>query len=43
MALMGTLVQMHHEPGMVVSFIVALALSGVAAAAAHRAIPEPTH
>jgi DHA2 family methylenomycin A resistance protein-like MFS transporter len=41
-ALMGTLMQMHHDLGMVVSFIVALALSGVAAAAAQRAIPEPT-
>jgi len=41
-ALMGTLVQMHHEPGMVVSFIMAVALSGVVAAAAQRAIPEPT-
>jgi len=35
-------VQMHHEPGMVVSFIVALAMSGLAAAAAQRVIPEPT-
>jgi|KBSSwiStaDraftv2_1062776.scaffolds.fasta_scaffold55502_2 DHA2 family methylenomycin A resistance protein-like MFS transporter len=41
-ALMGTLMQMHHEPGMVVAFTVALALSGVAAVAARRAIPEPT-
>jgi DHA2 family methylenomycin A resistance protein-like MFS transporter len=41
-ALMGTLVQMHQDRGMIVSFIVALALSGVAAAAAQRAIPEPT-
>ena len=40
-ALMGTLMQMHQEPGRVVSFIVALTLSGVAAAAAQRAIPEP--
>jgi hypothetical protein len=39
---MGTLMQLHHELGMLVSFIVALALSGVAAAAAQRAIPEPT-
>jgi len=41
-ALMGTLVQIHHERGMVVSFVVALALSGVVASAAQRAIPEPT-
>jgi DHA2 family methylenomycin A resistance protein-like MFS transporter len=40
-ALMGTLVQMHHDRGMVVSFIVALALFGAVAAAAHSAIPEP--
>jgi DHA2 family methylenomycin A resistance protein-like MFS transporter len=41
-ALMGTLVQIHHERGMVLSFVVALALSGVVASAAQRAIPEPT-
>jgi len=41
-ALMGTLVQIHNERGMVVSFVVALALSGVVASAAQRAIPEPT-
>jgi MFS transporter, DHA2 family, methylenomycin A resistance protein len=35
-ALMGTLVQMHREPGMVVSFIVTLALAAVGAAAARR-------
>jgi DHA2 family methylenomycin A resistance protein-like MFS transporter len=40
-ALMGTLVQMHHERGMVLSFMLALALSGVTAAAAQRAIPQP--
>ncbi|HTJ20930.1 MAG TPA: MFS transporter [Gemmatimonadaceae bacterium] len=40
-ALMGTLVQMHHDRGMVVSFGVTLALFGVIAVWARRAIPEP--
>ena len=40
-ALMGTLVQMHHERGMLVSFAVALALFAVVALWARRAIPEP--
>jgi DHA2 family methylenomycin A resistance protein-like MFS transporter len=38
-ALMGTLVQMHDERGMVVSFTVALVLFGVVAVAAQRVIP----
>jgi DHA2 family methylenomycin A resistance protein-like MFS transporter len=42
-ALMGTLVQMHNERGMVVSFTVALALFGVIAVAAQRAIPPSRH
>jgi DHA2 family methylenomycin A resistance protein-like MFS transporter len=40
-ALMGTLVQMHHDLGMVVSFAVALALFAVVAWWASRSIPEP--
>jgi DHA2 family methylenomycin A resistance protein-like MFS transporter len=40
-ALMGTLVQMHHERGMFVSFAVALALFAVVALWAQRAHPEP--
>jgi DHA2 family methylenomycin A resistance protein-like MFS transporter len=40
-ALMGTLMQMHHERGMVVSFAVAMALFAVIALWASRAIPEP--
>ena len=40
-ALMGTLMQMHHERGMVVSFAIALALFAVSALWARRAIPEP--
>jgi DHA2 family methylenomycin A resistance protein-like MFS transporter len=40
-ALMGTLVQMHHDRGMVVSFTVALVLFGGIAAGATRAIPRP--
>jgi DHA2 family methylenomycin A resistance protein-like MFS transporter len=39
-ALMGTLVQMHHDRGMVVSFTVAVVLFGVIAAGAQRAIPR---
>ena len=41
-ALMGTLLQIHHERGMVGSFTVALALFGVLALTAWRVIPEPT-
>jgi MFS family permease len=37
----GTLMQMHHERGMVVSFAVAMALFAVIALWASRAIPEP--
>jgi DHA2 family methylenomycin A resistance protein-like MFS transporter len=40
-ALMGTLVQMHHDAGMVVSFTVALVSFGVVAVAAQRTIPDP--
>jgi len=40
-ALMGTLVQMHHDRGMVVAFTVALVLFGGIAAGATRAIPRP--
>lgn len=40
-ALMGTLMQMHGERGMVVSFVVALVLFAVIALWANRAIPEP--
>jgi DHA2 family methylenomycin A resistance protein-like MFS transporter len=40
-ALMGTLVQMHQERGMVVSFVVALVLFGVIATRAQRALPGP--
>jgi DHA2 family methylenomycin A resistance protein-like MFS transporter len=40
-ALMGTLVQMHHERGMFVSFAVAMALFAVVALWAQRAHPEP--
>jgi DHA2 family methylenomycin A resistance protein-like MFS transporter len=39
-ALMGTLVQMHHDRGMVVSFTVAVVLFGVIAAGAQLAIPR---
>ena len=41
-ALMGTLFQMHHDRGMLVSFLVALALFAVIAVWAERAIPEPS-
>ena len=41
-ALMGTLVQMHHERGMLVSFVLTLVLFGVVGARARQAIPEPT-
>jgi DHA2 family methylenomycin A resistance protein-like MFS transporter len=40
-ALMGTLVQMHHDVGMVVSFAVALALFALVAWWASRSIPAP--
>ena len=40
-ALMGTLVQMHSDRGMLVSFTVALVLFGVVAAAAQRVMPKP--
>ena len=40
-ALMGTLVQMHHDRGMLVSFSVTLLLFGIIALGAQRAIPEP--
>jgi MFS transporter, DHA2 family, methylenomycin A resistance protein len=40
-ALMGTLVQMHHERGMAVAFAIALVLFGIIAAGAQRVIPEP--
>jgi DHA2 family methylenomycin A resistance protein-like MFS transporter len=40
-ALMGTLMQMHGERGMVVSFTVAMVLFGVIALWTNRAIPEP--
>jgi DHA2 family methylenomycin A resistance protein-like MFS transporter len=40
-ALMGTLVQMHHDRGRIVSFTVALVLFALVAAGAQRAIPEP--
>ena len=40
-ALMGTLVQMHRDRGMVVSFGVTVALFGVIAVWARCAIPEP--
>ena len=39
-ALMGTLVQMHHERGMLASFAVALALFAIIAIGARRAIPD---
>jgi MFS transporter, DHA2 family, methylenomycin A resistance protein len=39
-ALMGTLVQMHHERGMIASFVVALTLFAIIAIGARRAIPE---
>jgi DHA2 family methylenomycin A resistance protein-like MFS transporter len=42
-ALMGTLMQMHHDRGMVVAFTVALILFGGIAMGAQRAIPEPGH
>ena len=40
-ALMGTLMQMHGERGMVVSFTVAMGLFAVIALWTNRAIPEP--
>ena len=40
-AFMGTLMQMHHDRGMVAAFVVALALFGIIAAVAQRWIPEP--
>jgi DHA2 family methylenomycin A resistance protein-like MFS transporter len=40
-ALMGTLMQMHHDRGRAASFIVAVGLFGVIAVGARRAIPEP--
>jgi DHA2 family methylenomycin A resistance protein-like MFS transporter len=40
-ALMGTLVQMHHERGMLASFVVALLLFAFVGALASRSIPEP--
>ena len=40
-ALMGTLVQMHAERGMVVAFTIALALFAVVGVGAQRAIPAP--
>jgi MFS transporter, DHA2 family, methylenomycin A resistance protein len=40
-ALMGTLVQMHHERGMLVAFTLTLVLFGVIAVGAQRAIPDP--
>jgi DHA2 family methylenomycin A resistance protein-like MFS transporter len=40
-ALMGTLVQMHHDRGMLVSFSVTLAMFGLTALWARQAIPEP--
>lgn len=39
-ALMGTLVQMHHERGMIVSFAAALILFGVVAVGAKRVMPD---
>ena len=38
---MGTLVQMHHDLGMAVSFAVALALFALVAWWASRSIPAP--
>lgn len=42
-ALMGTLMQMHRDRGMLVSFTVALVLFAIVAINAHRAIPTPDH
>jgi len=36
---MGTLMQMHHDLGMVVAYTVAAALFGIIAVGARRAIP----
>jgi MFS transporter, DHA2 family, methylenomycin A resistance protein len=41
-ALMGTLMQMHHDRGMTASFTIAVVLFGLVAVWAQRAIPEPS-
>ena len=41
-ALMGTLMQLHHDRGMIVSFTIAVVLFGLIALWAQRVIPEPS-